>query len=451
MLGLTRLPPWFEQAFDEFESVFSDSRNFSSFTSFTSAVILSHSKWTVDGLSQGISRPNAKSPRAYRYFLGEAKWNATDLAHRQAEYLFDELDVGSDDEILLHVDDTFSGKTGDTTDGVAELYNPATGELEQGNKFVTSCLQVGDVYVPYLARMYIKEELASNFQQPFKKKTEIAVEDIITPLQIPSGAALTVVFDSAYYGGNRVKAIQNQGHDVVCRFKSSNHVSPVGELWTQRIDEYASTLEYESTTITVRGEKKTYDVASEVVEIDDIGPVKIVASKTADGTTRYYLSTDLDRQADEILSLVEDRWNIETLHQQSDEKFGFKQYQVRRKQAIERYIQLVFLAWTLVTLSEQADAAFWDDRGKLSVRLDHAQEAYIAETVLDIHDAIDPSLPRAERREIVRERVRQYSWSSIAVSFISNVVVVDSVDDICDFNSGVISSSVSRDTNRISD
>jgi hypothetical protein len=299
------------------------------------------------------------------------------------------------------------------------LYNPATGELEQGNKFVTSCLQIGDVYVPYLARMYIKEELASNFQQPFKKKTEIAVEDIVMPLQLPTGAALTVVFDSAYYGGNRVTAIQDQGHDVVCRYKSSNHVSPVGEVWTQRVDDYASTLEYEPTTITVRDEKKTYDVASKVVEIDGVGLVKIVASKTPDGTTRYYLSTDLDRSAAEILSLVEDRWNIETLHQQSDEKFGFKQYQVRRKQAIERYIQIVFLAWTLVTLSEQADVAFWNDRGRLSVRLDHAQEAYLVETVLDICEDVDPSLRRTERREIVHERVRQYSWSSIAIFFIS--------------------------------
>lgn len=419
MLGLTRLPPWFEQAFEQFESIFSDSRNVASFSAFTSAVIMSHSKWTVDGLSQGISRSDAKSPRTYRYFLGEANWDATDLAHRQTEYLFNELDVGSGDEVLLHIDDTFAGKTGDATDGVAELYNPATGELEQGNKFVTSCLQIGDVYVPYLARMYIKEELASNFQQPFKKKTEIAVEDIVMPLQLPTGAALTVVFDSAYYGGNRVTAIQDQGHDVVCRYKSSNHVSPVGEVWTQRVDDYASTLEYEPTTITVRDEKKTYDVASKVVEIDGVGLVKIVASKTPDGTTRYYLSTDLDRSAAEILSLVEDRWNIETLHQQSDEKFGFKQYQVRRKQAIERYIQIVFLAWTLVTLSEQADVAFWNDRGRLSVRLDHAQEAYLVETVLDICEDVDPSLRRTERREIVHERVRQYSWSSIAIFFIS--------------------------------
>jgi SRSO17 transposase len=442
VLGLTRLPPWFEQAFEQFTSVFSDSRNVTSFTSFTSAVILSHSKWTVDGLSQGISRSDAKSPRTYRYFLGEANWNATDLAHRQAEFFFDELDVGSDDEILFHVDDTFAGKTGDATDGVAELYNSATGELEQGNKFVTSCLQVGDVYIPYLARMYIKDELASNFQQPFKKKTQIAVDDIITPLQLPAGAALTVVFDSAYYGGKRVAAIQDQGHDVVCRYKSSNHVSPVDKIWTQRVDDYASTLEYESTTITVRGEQKTYDVASEVVEVDGVGQVKIVASKTADDTTRYYLSTDLDRSAAEILSLVEDRWNIETLHQQSNEKFGFKQYELRRKQAIERYIQIVFLAWTLVTLSEQADVAFWDDRGRLSVRLDHAQEAYLVETVLEIYEEVDPSLPRAERREIVQERVRQYSWSSIAISFIPAVKIIDLLNELHGSDSDVVIGSI---------
>jgi hypothetical protein len=439
VLGLTRLPPWFEQAFEHFKPIFSDSRNVTSFTSFTSAVVLSHSKWTVDGLSRGISRSDAKSPRAYRYFLGEADWDATDLAHRQAQFFFDELGVGSDDEVLLHIDDTFAGKTGDATDGVAELYNSATGELEQGNKFVTSCLQVGDAYIPYLARMYIKEEHASNFQQPFKKKTKIAVDDIVTPLQLPAGAALTVVFDAAYYGGERVTAIRRQGHDVVCRYKSDNHVSPVDEIWTQRVDDYASTLEYESTTITVRGEKKTYDVASEVVDIDGVGRAKIVASKTADGTTRYYLSTDLDRSAAEILSLVEDRWNIETLHQQANEKFGFKQYQVRRKQSIERYIQLVFLAWTLVTLSEQADVAFWDDRGRLSVRLDHAQETYLVETVLDICKDVDPSLPRAERREIVNRRIKQYSWSSIAISFISILYIIDLLVESCGADSNIVS------------
>ena len=440
MLGFTRLPPWFERAFRRFEPVFSDSRNFESFTALASAVIMAHTQWTVSELARGVSRPagDAKSGRAYRYFLGGADWSATDLAHQQAAYLFEQLDVGADDDVLLHIDDTFVGKTGDATDGVAELYNPAEGELEQGNKFVTSCIQVGDVYIPYLARMFIPEDLAPDFDQPFMKKTEIAVEQIVRPLQLPAGAALIVVFDSAYYGGERVEAIQKQGHDVVCRYKSSNHVSPLDEVWSQRVDAFASTLEYEQTTITVRGETKTYHVASEIVEIEGVGPVKIVASKTADGTTRYYLSTDLGRSAAEILELVEDRWNIETLHQESDAKFGFKQYQVERKQAIERYLQLVFLAWTLVTLSERANVAFWDDRGGLSVRLDHAQEAYHVETLLDIFDEIDPSLPRAEKRARMHECVRSHSWSSVASLFIPLNEILDLLEDRPGYCRGIL-------------
>ena len=102
----------------------------------------------------------------------------------------------------------------------------------------------------------------------------------MTPLQLPAGAALTVIFDSAYYGDERIVAIQNQGHDAVCRLKSDKHFSSQGVVWTRRVDALASTLEYESTTITVRGKEKTYDVASEIVEIEGVGSVKIVASKT---------------------------------------------------------------------------------------------------------------------------------------------------------------------------
>ena len=127
MLGVSRLPPWVDQALETFEPVFSDSRNVTSFDGFVSAVILTESKWTVSELARGISRPDegAKSGRAYRYFLAGAEWSATDLAQDHTDYAFDQLDVSAGDEVLLHVDDTHVGKTGDATDGVAELYNPA--------------------------------------------------------------------------------------------------------------------------------------------------------------------------------------------------------------------------------------------------------------------------------------------------------------------------------------
>src|SRR5699024_368122 len=155
------------------------------------------------------------------------------------------------------------------------------------------------------------------FEQPFKKKPQIAVEEIVTPLRLPTGAALTVVFDSAYYAGDKVDEIVNQGYDVVCRYKTSYHVSPVDAVWSQRVDAFASTLEFEEVTITVRGREKTYNIASEVVEIEGLGRVKLVASETED-MTRHYISTDLGQPAAEILELVEHRWNIETVHEESD-------------------------------------------------------------------------------------------------------------------------------------
>ena len=68
-----------------------------------------------NALSRRISRPcrDAKSYRTYRCFLGGADWSAIDLAQHQAAFVFDQLDVGNGDEILLHIDDTFVPKTGD--------------------------------------------------------------------------------------------------------------------------------------------------------------------------------------------------------------------------------------------------------------------------------------------------------------------------------------------------
>ena len=77
----------------------------------------------------------------------------------------------------------------------------------------------------------------------------------------------------------------------------------------------------------------------------------------------------------------------------------------------------MFLAWTLVTFAERANVAFWDDRGGLNVCLDHAKEAYLVGTLLEITEEVAPSLPRAERREQLHELVREFSWSFLAISF----------------------------------
>jgi hypothetical protein len=250
-----------KQAFAAFEPAFSDSRNADSLKHLVSALIHGETQWTVSGLSPGIPRPggNAKSRRAYVYFFSGADWSTTDLVQYHAKYVFDHL-------------------------------------------------QIDDVYVPYRARMYVPEDFAPNFDEPFKKKTEIAVEDIVTPLQLPAGAALIVVFDSAYYGGERAATIRSQAHDVVCRLKSDKHVSPQGVVWTQRvdagvrIDDDHSSWEGENLRCRKRDRRNRRRRFGEDRREQDRGYDSVLLE--------YGLRPTSGRPAAEILELVEHRWNI---------------------------------------------------------------------------------------------------------------------------------------------
>jgi SRSO17 transposase len=211
MLGVSYLPSHIHRGVTAIAAVFTDSRNVESFEALVSALIVAEANWTITGLTSEISRQHAKSRRAYDDFLGTANWPLDRLAQQLVEYFCEECDIGDGDELLLHIDDTFVAKTGDATDGVGRFRNPCTGKIEWGNVFVTSCLQAGETVVPYRARMYLAEQAAADLDEPFKKKTDIALEEIIRPLQLPVGAALTVVFDSAYYRSDIITAIQQQG------------------------------------------------------------------------------------------------------------------------------------------------------------------------------------------------------------------------------------------------
>lgn len=86
--------------------------------------------------------------------------------------------------------------------------------------------------------------------------------------------SLTVVFDPVYYSDNRVAVIQNQGYDAVSRPKSDKYVYPQDVVWSQRVDAFALMLKYKPTTIPVHGREKTYQIASEIVEIDGVDPIR---------------------------------------------------------------------------------------------------------------------------------------------------------------------------------
>ena len=97
---------------------------------------------------------------------------------------------------------------------------------------------------------------------------------------------------------------------------------------------------------------KEYLASEFVAEIPKLGKVKLVVSKKENENEKpnffffFYMSTDLCLTLEEVLEM-ENRWSIELAHREADQKFGFRDYQIRDKRAI-KLIQLSFLAWTII-------------------------------------------------------------------------------------------------------
>ncbi len=145
------------------------------------------------------------------------------------------------------------------------------------------------------------------------------------------------------------------GHNIVCQIKSDKKVGINKDMYFQ-VRDLANQIEdkfFIKTTVSVRGKKKTYYAFEKKVIIDKVGEVKLVISKRKkDSTTKYIISTNGSLSLKEILSIYEDRWDIETAHREANQKLGFKDYQLRDKHSIERFIQMVFSVWTAILLWE---------------------------------------------------------------------------------------------------
>ena len=131
---------------------------------------------------------------------------------------------------------------------------------------------------------------------------------------------------------------------------------------------------------------KEYLASEFVAEIPKLGKVKLVVSKKENENEKpnffffFYMSTDLCLTLEEVLEIYENRWSIELAHREANQKFGFRDYQIRDKRAI-KLIQLSFLAWTIILIAKATGKDFKTviREMKLSEILDEARLLYFVE------------------------------------------------------------------------
>jgi len=297
-------------------------------------------------------RKGKKARSSYNWFFSDANWDENEVAQRKVDLFIEHLSLKNDDKILLIIDDTYNEKEGTQTDGVGKFYDHSKESYIWGNNFVTSVIQSKGLFIPHKAKMYVKDE---HENENFKTKLELAYEDIIEPLKVPKDIHLYIVFDSWWFSADLFNKCLTLGHNIICQIKSDKKVG-INNIMSYHVKDMANQIEdkyFIKTTVNVRGKKKTYYTFEKDVILDKIGVVKLVISKRKkDGTTKYIISTNKFLSSKEIISIYEDRWDIETAHRETNQKLGFKDYQLREKHSIERFIQIVFSVWTAILLWE---------------------------------------------------------------------------------------------------
>lgn len=353
MIKIVKVPLQLEPFLKEFEDLFTKP-SYGSFRDLCGALSVCAKSKTVANLCDTMAecRKGKKARSSYNWFFSDANWNEDEVAQRKVDLFIDSLRLKENNKILLIIDDTYNEKEGKQTEGVGKFYDHSKESYIWGNNFVTSVIQSKGLFIPHKAKMYLKD---NDENENFKTKMEIVFEEIIKPLVIPKSINLFIVFDSWWFSSDLFSKCLNLGHNIVCQIKSDKKVGINKDMYFQ-VRDLANQIEdkyFSKTTVSVRGKKKTYYAFEKKVIIDKVGEVKLVVSKRKkDCTTKYIISTNESLSSKEIISIYEDRWDIETAHRETNQKLGLKDYQLRDKRSIERFIQLVFSVWTAILLWE---------------------------------------------------------------------------------------------------
>ncbi len=385
---VTRIPGKLESMLRKFSDLFTKP-SYVNFAYMVAAVTACLLPKNIQNLHKIITNTckNKKDYQTYRYFFGKAKWDGNEVAQKKADLFFKAVGAKKGKRILIIVDDTFKEKKGEKTFGVGWFWDHSVGKNIWANNIVTSIIQCKNQFIFHKARIYVKEEDAEKWRVAFKKKPEIAYEEMIKPLDIPKGANVYVVCDAAYFNKGFINNCRSgpDSYQVIGRVKYDLLIVQDDDSNINVKDYFEEEFKkgnYKKITITVRGKKKTYWIVESIVNLKSIGKCKIVASKKSldDGDdAKYYGSTDTCLSGRVILSIYEKRWNIETAHREGNQKLGFKEYQVRSKESIERFFQTIFVVWTVLLLIELDKEGALEGMKLLSKMLDSTNTLHFIE------------------------------------------------------------------------
>jgi SRSO17 transposase len=250
--------------------------------------------------------------------------------------------------VYLIIDDSSNKKTGKHIQAAFKIFDHITKRFVLGQQIVCSIIHYRGFNIPYDFDIYVPKEHCSKLGIRFRKKTEIAL-DQVKSFEADNDQKIFVVADSYY----ACQSIMNYCRDNNLYFVSSIRYNRVFYIKGHQTNaskylKYSIKNFKHSQKVTIG--KKTFKAVSRKVDLKTGGAAKLVFTKhSAHCTAMVLVTTGTALPFNNIIEAYQKRWNIETFFKMSKQHLGFNSYQSRELSAINSSIALSMLSYNLLT------------------------------------------------------------------------------------------------------
>ncbi len=349
-----------------YRDLFHDVRSFDHFTRLHLGLISDVARKSLPA----IGRIAGADPQALHHFIANAEWDVTQLRQRRLQLTRDALRSRS---FVLCIDETGDQKYGTVTDYVSRQYIGNLGAVETGLVSVNAYGILDTITFPLLFQVF-KPDRRLKPDDTYQTKPTIASHLVRTLVQ--QGFAIELVLADALYGesGPFLQTLHELGLSYVVAIRENHGVwLPPGQrvrttrwrCWERDFSDGSTETRYiREVVYGVRRDIRFYQLTSD--------PKKLPAA-----TTRFVmtnLSGDLRTELGNLYGL---RTWIEYGFKHIKNELGWADHRLTDYSAIERWWELVFSAYLLVSLqtlvlgaagdgvvngSAASSHVWWDDR-----------------------------------------------------------------------------------------
>ena len=338
-LPVIETPSQLKKYLNDYRSIFTKPQ-FNHFSNLITGTIVSDNK-TIQEINDCFAE---KDQSNLNRFVNSSDWDeeeVNDIRISQAKKM--PLKKG-----IIILDPTMLHKTGRHMEKVNYHYSGTTKKKELGHFLVNCFFTDGNHRFPVKSDFYLRKEDADK-EHPFKTAREIGIEQLKYATSKDISYWL-VMADAGLYADFLIEEIKSLNKKYIIGIRITNKISIDREKRIS-INEYLETITDLDFSKHIIGED-VYHLHTKEIYTRGIGKEKLLISyKDGDeDVIKIYTTNVLDKCDEEMMEILLERWEIETLHRDAKQHLGLEDYQLRKFGGIQKVVLAVLVAYTLLAL-----------------------------------------------------------------------------------------------------